>query len=471
MSKIKVLFFTADPLSVDGRAPRLQLDKDAREIRDRVRAAEHRDALDFDFWQAARARDLLQALNQVRPQVVHFSGHGDRDGLVLASTDGPGARTADTAVLKRVFKVFRGDIRVVVLNACMSLPKAEAIAEVVGCAIGMRGKISDEAAIAFGASFYSAIAFGKSVQAAYDQGCLALAVDHRKDHECPVLLTRPDVNPAELVLVSPPAARSALAARARRWAGMAVVATSLVSGVFLLDELPPEPGSSIEQVKAGDLMDAKALYEAENYAAAFPRFQRIAQDGDAEAMGFLGIMYLHGQGTSPNRSLAELWLREAVDKKRDARAMHGLGIWYELDHRYYLAKHWYEAAVKERGFVPAMSSLAALYAQGRDVRANRQEALFWYQKAAAAGFVDALVGAGEIYERGLDGPRDTDAALRLYSQAAEKGSARAMEAIGRMYQEGDGVPRDPEKARYWYEKAREAGSDVAAANLALLRAD
>jgi TPR repeat protein len=436
-----------------------------------LRAAEHRDAVDLDFRLAARGRDLLQALSQVRPQVVHFSGHGGHKGLVLSSANGTGARTADAAVLKKMFEMFRGDIRVVILNACTSLPQAEAIADIVGCAIGMRDRISDDAAVTFGSSFYGAVASGRSVQAAYDEACLELAIEHVEDRECPVLVVHPDVNPAELVLVSPAAPRPAPIPPVRRWAGVAVVAASLGSGAFFVYGDPREPGSPTEQVKAGDLADAKDLYEAENYDAAFPRFQRIAEDGSVEAMGYLGVMYLHGQGTDPNRSLAELWLREAVEKKRDARAMHGLGTWYELDHRYYLAKHWYEAAVKERGFVPAMSSLAGLYAQGRDVRASRQEALFWYQKAAAAGFVDALVGAGEIYERGLDGARDTDAALRLYHEAAAKGSARAMEAIGRMYQQGDGVPRDDEKARYWLEKAAKAGSTVAAANLALLRAD
>jgi hypothetical protein len=90
MRKVKVLFFAADPLSAppDGRASRLRLDEDVRQIRQKLRAAEHRHALDFDFRQAARTGDLIQALNETRPQVVHFSGHGKRDGLVLASADG-----------------------------------------------------------------------------------------------------------------------------------------------------------------------------------------------------------------------------------------------------------------------------------------------------------------------------------------------------------------------------------------------
>jgi hypothetical protein len=203
MSKVEILVFAADPLSAqpDGRIPRLLLDEDVRQIRQMVRAAEHRDALDFDVRWAARTDDLLQALNEKRPQVVHFSGHGGNEGLVLVASDGCGPHRVDAAALAQLFEVFRGDIRVVVLNACFSLPQAEAIAQVVGCAIGTRCEISDAAAITFGASFYRAIAFGHSVQMAYDQACTALALEHFEDRECPQLVVGPGVDPARLVLV------------------------------------------------------------------------------------------------------------------------------------------------------------------------------------------------------------------------------------------------------------------------------
>jgi hypothetical protein len=107
----------------------------------------------------------------------------------------------EAEVLKDLFKVFHGDIRLVVLNACFSFAQAQAIAEAVGCAIGTRGKISDDAAITFGAAFYRALAFGHSVQAAYDQARLALRLEHFEDHECPELVVHPGFDPRRLVLV------------------------------------------------------------------------------------------------------------------------------------------------------------------------------------------------------------------------------------------------------------------------------
>jgi hypothetical protein len=201
MSKATVLFFAADPLSAPpGGMPRLLLDEDVRRIRTKVRAAEYRDALQFDLRLAARPDDLIQALNETRPHVVHFSGHGRSEGLVLVGSDG-GAHLVGAEALTKLFRVFRGDIRVVVLNACLTLGQAQAIAETVGCAIGTRDRISDDAATTFGAAFYSALAFGHSVQTAFEQARVALALEHPGEEETPEIIAGPGVDPAHIFVV------------------------------------------------------------------------------------------------------------------------------------------------------------------------------------------------------------------------------------------------------------------------------
>ena len=530
MSKVTVLFFAADPLSAppDSRTPRLLLDEDVRQIRHKVRAAEHRDALEFNVRWATRTDDLLQALLERRPQVVHFSGHGGSDGLVLVSADGLRPHRVDAASLAQLFAVFRGDIRVVVLNACFSLPQARAIADVVGCAIGTRGEISDDAAITFGACFYRAIAFGCSVQAAYDQARTALALEHFDDRECPALVVRAGVDPRRLVLVSAdPAGRGArppreepappsepaptAGGRAARWAGVAAAALVLATGtVFarerLLDDAPPADARSaagpsggvhadpatrgmMPQQGAGspptvaastrgdpsgaaaELESGRALYQSGNFAAAFPCFQRAAEAGNPEAMGFVGMMYLRGQGTGRSPELAIRWLREAV-KERDPRGMNALGIAYQsgdgVDRSYRWAKHWYTAAAEEKGYAEAMLNLGGLYRQGLGVDPSDEQALAWYRKAVSAGSLDAMVDAGLMYENGWGTRRDTDQALHWYRTAAEAGSPRGMFAMGRVHQEGVGVARDYALARTWYLKAEQAGSADAMNNLGVL---
>jgi hypothetical protein len=202
MSKATVLFFAADPFSAPaaGGVP-LQLAEDVRRIRTNVRLADYRDALVFDFRLAARAGDWIQALNETSPRVVHFSGHGTSEGLILVGRDGK-AQHISAKALEDLFEIFRGNIQVVVLNACFSLPQAQAIARVVGCAIGTRKVISDDAAITFGAAFYGALAFGRSVQAAFDQARVALALDHPGEEGTPQIIAGHGVDPAQIFVVA-----------------------------------------------------------------------------------------------------------------------------------------------------------------------------------------------------------------------------------------------------------------------------
>lgn len=201
MSRATVLFFAADPFSAPpGGGPRLQLDRDVRLTREKVRGAPYHKLLTFDYWLAARPDDLIQGLNEQSPRVVHFSGHGTSDGLVLEATDGS-PHLVSSAALEDLFDVFRGDIQVVFLNACLSLPQARAIAAVVGCAIGTGRRISDEAAMTFAASFYRALAFGHSVQTAFKQARVALKLEHPGEEETPQIISAPGVDPDRIFVI------------------------------------------------------------------------------------------------------------------------------------------------------------------------------------------------------------------------------------------------------------------------------
>jgi hypothetical protein len=279
MSKVKVLFFAADPLSMppNGREPRLRLDEDVREIRVKVRAAEHRDALDFDYRLAARPDDLLQGLNETHPQVVHFSGHGASQGLVLMDPEGRRPHLVDAAALSQLFRACRGNIHLVVLNACFSLPQAEAIAEVVGCTIGTSGAISDAAAITFGAAFYSAIAFGLSVKAAFDQAAAALALSQPGYRDCPRLIARRGVDPARLVLVARKRVSPIVRLTQLAVGAMAVVGAGLAT-VYMPRTPQRDPAVGTENVPHADsprsgkssLLDSTAAHAAQPIAAPVP---------------------------------------------------------------------------------------------------------------------------------------------------------------------------------------------------------
>ncbi|HEX8832535.1 MAG TPA: CHAT domain-containing protein [Longimicrobium sp.] len=476
MKKAKVLFFSADPLSINGEnAPRLQLDAEARAIREKVRASEHRDSLVFDYRLAVRADDLLQALNEVQPDVVHFSGHGWSEGLFLMDPHGQGPQRVDSDFLVDLFRIFRGKIRVVVLNACLTEAQAKAIAGEVGCAIGMRRKISDLAAITFGEAFYRALGFGHSLQTAFDQACLMLP---KAERDCPQLVERSGVDASNVFVVEPlpepePVPRPAPSPKKkrRRTGGGAVVIATVAAGRLWPGDPPACASAGPPQAQAGpslgvmsgvqsDFARAKRDYEAGRYAVAFPRFRRSAESGNLEAMGFLGAMFLHGQGTPVRPDSAVYWLRRAA-YDRDPQAMTTLGWAYENGQGVQLslvrAREWYHKAADEKHWAEAMRRLGALSRREQDHAA----ALTWFQRAMKAGSADARVDIGELYEQGQGAPRDLETAVCFYRTGAEGGSVRGMLIMARIYRNGLGVSRDYDKARVWYENATRKGSPEA----------
>jgi len=145
--KVKVLFVAADPFSEGKRSKSLLLDEEMREITQKVLATTHRELLTFQQIWATRPNDLLQALNQHKPDIVHFSGHGSNAGeLILLDKSGNAHPVSETA-LEALFSTLKGNIRVVVLNACFSEVQAKAITKVIDCAIGMNGSGSFEDAV------------------------------------------------------------------------------------------------------------------------------------------------------------------------------------------------------------------------------------------------------------------------------------------------------------------------------------
>ena len=481
MSKLKILFLAADPAShePDG-PPRLRLDEDIREIQEGIREAELRDRLHFEPWLAVRTKDVLRALNRLRPQVVHFSGHGSPGGLWIVGRDG-GPHMVPPEALVRMLGGFRDSVQVVVLNACFSLPQAKAIAEVVGCAIGTPDQIPDRAAILFGGAFYSAIAYGRSVQEAYEQACSALACEGYDPACFPRLVARPGVHPSQLFLIGP----DGHAIRKGRLAAVRapIAGLLLAVGMTVVANPPCQPPplacrnagapvasapaqnrayasvstTAVTAASAPQLACAIALSKVGAHDEAFPIFRQVAAAGDPRAMGYLGVAYLHGLGTAQDPQVGIDWLRKGASKG-DVHAMNTLAAAYlaglGVARRIYLARHWYLSAATKKRDTEAMRALAGLH---RD--AQRYDSAFaWYRKAMDAGSQDARVDVGEMYEEGLGTPRNLDTARRLYTIAAGAGCARGMLALGLMHERGIGGPRDYVKARTWYQKAADAGS-------------
>jgi hypothetical protein len=164
--KQTILILAANP----NNTTHLRLDREVREIDDGLRRSNLRDRFQLEQRWAVQPRDLQQALLDVDPQIVHFSGHGDGEaGLVFQNVTGQ-AKRVSSAALSGLFKLFADRVECVVLNACYAEVQAEAIVQHINYVIGMKQAVQDQVAIAFAVGFYTGLGAGLSIAAAFEQG-------------------------------------------------------------------------------------------------------------------------------------------------------------------------------------------------------------------------------------------------------------------------------------------------------------
>ena len=164
---LRILFLAANP----DDSVRLRLDREVRAIDHALRLVREGGRVRLEQQWAVQIGDLQDSIFRYRPAIVHFGGHGSARGLLLEDEAGRGQQL-QASHLERLFSMFQKHLRCVVLNCCHSADQATAIAKSIDCVIGMSTTLADQAAIHFAVGFYRALAARRSVQAAFDHGCL-----------------------------------------------------------------------------------------------------------------------------------------------------------------------------------------------------------------------------------------------------------------------------------------------------------
>jgi hypothetical protein len=153
-----------------------------RDVQEGIQRASRRDDISFDCKLAVRVRDLRRGLLDIKPQVVHFSGHGSgADGIVLENDDGESI-VVGTEALANLFALHRDNLQCVVLNACYSSEQAEAICQHIPIVIGMSNSVEDASALAFAVGFYDAIGAGRTYEEAFLHGRNAIELHGLPGH-------------------------------------------------------------------------------------------------------------------------------------------------------------------------------------------------------------------------------------------------------------------------------------------------
>lgn len=193
---VRILLLAANPI----KTPVLELGAEVEAIRNHLRGTTFGWQAEILPWGSVTRGKLVTYLMDLRPAVVHFSGHGDPDGEIALLDDEGKAEQASPRELAQLLHVLKGQIRCVVLNTCYSAVQAEAIADEIECVIGMKQSVNDDVAIKFAGKFYEALGSGQSIRTAFEVGCFTIGYPDVGSDEGPRLLAKGKTNPEDIYL-------------------------------------------------------------------------------------------------------------------------------------------------------------------------------------------------------------------------------------------------------------------------------
>ncbi|MBW4693140.1 MAG: CHAT domain-containing protein [Lyngbya sp. HA4199-MV5] len=180
---VRILFLASDPSD----AARLRLGQELRDIRERLQLSKHRHKFALESRECVRPGDISQAIFDVEPRIVHFSGHGTTIGELCLEDIFGKIQPVQPSALAALFELVADQITCVVLNACYSEVQAKAIAKHIPFVVGMNQAIGDKAAIAFAVGFYKALGAERQFEAAYKFGCTEIQLQGISEYSTPIL--------------------------------------------------------------------------------------------------------------------------------------------------------------------------------------------------------------------------------------------------------------------------------------------
>jgi len=160
-----------------------------------------------------------------------------------------------------------------------------------------------------------------------------------------------------------------------------------------------------------------------DYDVAYRELRPYADEGEAEAQLFMGVMEQNGLGTSKNPQGAATWYRLAANQ----------------------------------GHPEAQYNLALLFGSGIGVAQDHAQSAVWLRKAAEQGHAEGQYRLGLLLIAGQGVAQDYTEAAIWQHKAAEQMIEGAMHNLGVMYAQGAGVDPDIIEAYMWFDIAASLG--------------
>ena len=223
----------------------------------------------------------------------------------------------------------------------------------------------------------------------------------------------------------------------------------------------------------------------QNYDKAMEYFLKAARQGYAPAQASLGEMYRGGLGVNKDYGEAFKWYLKAAESGMP-ESQYNVGYMYYYGEGVEVSKEkaaeWFMKAAKQ-GYAPAQNYLGKMFFLGEGLPVNEGEGIRLYKRAAAQGNENAKKALKMIAEKALEAAKGGDAGLQFvvggmymfgdgfeqnyeeavkwFEKAAAQGLVDAKFFLGSMYECGEGVEKNYETAFKWFKEAAELGDKEA----------
>lgn len=230
----------------------------------------------------------------------------------------------------------------------------------------------------------------------------------------------------------------------------AVVLLFLLGNMLCQAQATPEVSKVLKEARQ-QLIEGKKSY---NPKSAIASYTKLAEQGNAEAMNALGMIYTKGISIPKNETLGIHWLEKSANAGY-AKAWYNLGLLHKVNEPTKAISFFEKAA--NSGINTAYATWGRMIMKGEGTIQNYTLALSIFKQGAEKGNANCNYLQGYLYYKGFGCTQDYSQAIQHFEIAAEKNNPWAMYMLGICYRNGYGFNIDLEKAKFWLSKSATLG--------------
>ena len=212
---------------------------------------------------------------------------------------------------------------------------------------------------------------------------------------------------------------------------------------------------------AAHVDSAKVWYTNAIEDGAIEWFIEKAEEGVPQIQAQLGYCYTNGIGVEKDENKGLHWTRQSAENG-NARGQFNLGVYFQEMNDMEKAVEYYTKSANQ-GYVYAQHNLGRIYSVNFQ---DKAKAIYWYEKAANQEYPLSQSKLAALY-LDMDDEYNNRKAFSLLQKAANAGEESAYNNLGYCYATGKGGFQDIQKALVWYKKAADNGEMIACQNYAV----